>query len=134
MRWQSAHPTWVRCWPGTCLRSSLSDGQSHCDGEPAGSSGAEREGSVVCLSDALDDRQAKAHPRIVPAGASSAALKRLGECRDQLWTELVAGVLDHEHDGLGAVGGADLHAAVLGDVVDDRIVQKVRSQLQQECV
>ena len=46
----------------------------------------------------------------------------------------VAGVLDHEHGGLGADGGVDLHDAVFGEVVDDGVVQEVRGHLQQESV
>ena len=47
-----------------------------------------------------------ARPRPTPAwsvaDAFGAALERFGECRDQLRGELLAGVLDREHDGLGA--------------------------------
>ena len=71
---------------------------------------------------------------MVTAYAFGAALERFGECRDQLWSELLAGVLDGEHDGLGADGGVDLHGAVFGEVVDDGVVQEVRGHLQQERV
>src|SRR5258708_6924297 len=101
---------------------------------PPAAPGGEGKGSVVCLGDALDDCQAEADTRMVTAYASSAPLEGFGECRDQLRSELVAGVFDGEHDGLGADGGAELHGAVFGEVVDDSVVQKVRGHLQQESV
>ena len=88
----------------------------------------------MCLGDALDDRQAEADTCMVTAYAFGTALERFGERRDQLWSELVAGVLHSEHDGLGADGRVDLHDAVLGEIVDDGIVQEVRGHLQQESV
>src|SRR5215216_5207333 len=94
--------------------------------------GGEGEGSVVSSGDALDDRQAEADTGVVGAYAFGAAPERFGEGPDQLWAELVAGVLDREHDGLGADGGADLHGAVCREVVDDGVVQEVRSHLQQK--
>jgi hypothetical protein len=54
----------------------------------------------VCLGDAIDDCQAESDTCVVAAYASGAALERLGECRDQLWGELLAGVLDGEHHTL----------------------------------
>src|SRR5215218_1815665 len=107
-------------------------GESHRDGESAGGPAGEVEGPVVRLGDALDDRQAEAHTGMVAADAFGAALERFRECRDQLWTEHLAAVLDREHDGLGALRCADLHRAVVGEIVDDRVVQEVRGQLQQE--
>jgi hypothetical protein len=86
------------------------------------------------LGDAFDDCQAEADTCMVTAYAFGAALERFGECRDQPWSELLAGVFDSEHDGLGADGGVDLHGAVFGEVVDDGIVQEVRGHLQQERV
>ena len=71
---------------------------------------------------------------MVGADAFRAALKRLGECGNQLRGELLAGVLDGEHCGLGVNAGGDPHAALFGQVVDDRVVDEVRAQLQQERV
>jgi len=88
----------------------------------------------VCSGDAFDDCQAEADSRMVTAYAFGAALERFGECRDQLWSELAAGVFDGEHDGLRADGGVDLHGAAFGQVVDDGVVQEVRGQLQQQSV
>ena len=45
-------------------------GELHRDAEPAGGPGGEGEGSVVCLGDALDDRQAEADTCVVGADAS----------------------------------------------------------------
>ena len=69
---------------------------------------------------------------MITAGAFGAALERFSEYRDQLRSELRSGVLDREHDGPGAESGADKHGAVLGEVVDDRVVQEVRGHLQQQ--
>jgi hypothetical protein len=49
------------------------------------------------LGDALDDGQAEADAGVVGAYALAAALKRLGKRGDQLWGELLAGVLDCRH-------------------------------------
>jgi len=62
------------------------------------------------------------------------AEKRLGKRGNQLWGELVAGVLDGEHRTVGVSAGRDAHAALFGQVVDDRVVHQVRAQLQQERV
>jgi len=86
----------------------------------------------VCLGDALDDRQAEADACVVGAHAFGAAKKRLGEHRHELWGELLAGVLDGEHDPLGMSAGRDPDRAPFGQVVDDRVVHEVRAQLQQE--
>src|SRR4051812_50099924 len=88
-------------------------GELHGDAEPARGPGSEGEGSVVCLGDAFDDRQAEADPCMVGADAFGAALERFGERRDHLWRELLAGVFNSEHDGLGADGGAYSYGAVL---------------------
>lgn len=88
----------------------------------------------MCPGDALDDCEAEADTRMATAYAFGALLERFGEGRDQLWSELLAGVLDSEHDGPGADGGAELHSAVFGEVVDDGVVEKVGGQLQQERV
>ena len=71
-------------------------------------------------------------PRVVGADALGAALKRLGKRGDQLWGELLAGVLDREHHSLGVNAGRDPHGALVGQVVDDRVVHEVRRHLQQE--
>ena len=63
-----------------------------------------------------------------------AALKRLDECGDQLWGELLAGVLDREHRRIGAHAGRDPHAALFRQIVDDRVMHEVRTQLQQKRV
>src|ERR1700680_2313640 len=106
----------------------------HRDAEPASGPGGAGEISVVCLGDALDDGQAEADTRMITADAFSAALEWFGECRDQLRGELRAGVLAGEHDGTGGDDSLDLHGAVFGEVVDDRVVQEVRGHLQQERV
>ena len=85
-------------------------GELHRDAEPPGGPGGEGEGPVVCLGDALDDRQAEADAGVVGADASAAALKRLGKRGDQLRGELLAGVLDGEHHALGVSAGRDPHA------------------------
>src|SRR5439155_24095752 len=46
--------------------------------------------------------------------------------------ELLAGVLDGEHHILGVSAGRDPHGAVIREIVDDRVVNEVRSHLQQE--
>ena len=79
-----------------------------------------------------------ARPRPTPAWSVrmrlGAALKRLGKRGDQLWGELLAGVLDREHHALGVNAGRDPHGALVGQVVDDRVVHEVRGHLQQERV
>ena len=81
----------------------------HSDAESPSGPGGEGEGPVVCLGDAFEDCRAEADTCMVTAYAFGAALERFGECRDQLWSELVAGVFDSENDGLRADGGVDLH-------------------------
>ena len=71
---------------------------------------------------------------MVGAYAFGAATKRLGKRGNQLWGELLAGVLDGEHHALGVNAGRDPHGALLGQVVDDRVLHEVRGQLQQERV
>ena len=51
----------------------------------------------MCLGDALDDCQAEADTCVVGAYAFGAAKKRLAKRGNQLWGELLAGVLDREH-------------------------------------
>ena len=70
------------------------------DAEPPSGPGGESEGSVVCLGDAVDDCQAESDTCVVGPNAFGAALERFGECRDQLWRELVTGVFDGEHHTL----------------------------------
>ena len=106
----------------------------HRHAEPASGPGGEGEGSVVCLGDALDDCQAEADTCVVGAYAFGAAKKRLGKCVYDLGGELLAGALDGEHNALGLSAGRDPHGALFGQVVDDRVLYEVRSQLQQERV
>ena len=84
------------------------------------------------LGDALHDRQAEADARVIGAYALAAALKRLRECGNQLRVEPLAGVLDGEHRALGLNARRHPHRALLGEVVDDRVVHEIRRQLQQE--
>jgi hypothetical protein len=77
----------------------------------------------VCLGDAFDDCQAEPDACVVGANALGAALKRLAKRGDQLWGELLAGVLDGEHDILGVNAGRDPHRALFRQVVDDRVVE-----------
>jgi hypothetical protein len=86
------------------------------------------------LGDALDDCQAEADTCVVGAYAFGAAKKRLGKRGNELWGELLAGVLDGEHAPLGVSAGRDPHGALFGQVVDDRVVHEVRAHLQQERV
>ena len=83
------------------------------------------------LGDALDDREAEADARLVGVDAFGAAQERLGEGGDQLGGELLAGVLDGEHRTVGVSAGRHPHGAALGEVVDDRVVDEVRGQLQE---
>src|SRR5882757_33696 len=108
--------------------------QLHRDDEPASAPGSEGEGSVVRLGDAVDDRQAEADTGVVDTYALSAALKRLDKRGNQLWGQLLAGVLDSEYHHPGANAGRDPYGALFGQVVDDRVVHEVRCQLQQQCV
>ena len=109
-------------------------GQLHRDAEPAGGPGGEGEGSVVGLGDAFDDRQAEADTCVIGAYAFGAAEKRLGKCGNYLRGELLAGVLDGEHRTLGLNARRDPHGALLRQIMHDRVVHEVRSQLQQERV
>jgi hypothetical protein len=106
----------------------------HRDAEPAFVAAGERQGSVVCLGDAFDDCQAKADACVVGAYAFGAAKKRLAKRGNQLWGELLAGVLDGEYRTLGLNAGRDPHGALFGQVVDDRVLYEVHSQLQQKGV
>jgi hypothetical protein len=85
----------------------------------------------VRLGDALDDRQAEADTRVVCAYASASALKRLGKRGNQLWGELLAGVLDREHHTGGVNAGRDPHGALFGHVVDDRAA--LASRRREDC-
>jgi hypothetical protein len=69
---------------------------------------------------------------VVGAYSFGATLKRLDKRGNQLWGELLAGVLDREHHRLGVDAGRDPHGALVGQVVDDRVVHEVRGHLQQE--
>ena len=89
---------------------------------------------MVCLGDAFDDCQTEADACVAGAYAFGAALKRLEKRGNQLWRELLAGVLDGERHSLGVKAGSDTHRALFRQVVDDRVVHEVRNQLQQERV
>jgi hypothetical protein len=106
----------------------------HRDAEPAVGPRREGERSVVCLGDALDDREAEADARVVFVDALRAALKRPGQRRDELRGEGAAGVLDGERRAVGPHACRHPDAAAVGQVVDDRVVHEVRRQLQQERV
>src|SRR5205823_13322643 len=86
------------------------------------------EGSVVCLSDALDDWQAEADACVIGAYAPGAALKRLGKRGQQLRRELLAGALDGEHSTAGLNAGRDPQGTLFRQVADDRVVHEVRAQ------
>jgi hypothetical protein len=86
----------------------------------------------VGLRDAVDDGQAEADARVVGAGPFGTPLKRLDQRGHQVCGELPAGVLDGEPHGPGADAGPDPDAALVGQVVDDRVVYEVRRQLQEQ--
>jgi len=88
----------------------------------------------VCLGDAFDDCEAEADTCVVGAYAFGAEKKRLGKRGNQLWGELLASVLDGEDRTLGLNAGRDPHDALFRQIVDDRVVHEVRSQLQQKRV
>src|SRR5205807_3453993 len=104
------------------------------DAEPAAGARGEGEGSVVCLGDAVDDRQAEAETCVVGAYAFGATAKRLDKRGNQLRGERIAGVLDSEHHALALNAGGNPHGALSRQVVDDRVVYDVRRHLQQERV
>src|SRR3954453_2714077 len=129
--------SWLGAPIGACSSSAVvrgGGGELHRDAEAPSGAGRDREGSVVCLGDAPDDRQAEADARMVGDAAFAAALERLGDRGDQLRDELLAGVLDREQRLVGVNAGADPHAPLVGQVVDDRVVHEVRRHLQQERV
>src|SRR5918993_4051487 len=109
-------------------------GQLHRDAESSSSTGTEGKGAVVCLRDALDDREAQADTCVVRAYAVGAAPKRLAEGGEQLWGQVAAGVLHGEGNRLGVDRGREPHCAPFGQVVDDRVVHEVGRHLQQERV
>jgi hypothetical protein len=86
------------------------------------------------LGDAFRDCQAEADACVVGAYAFGAALKWFGKRGNQLWGELLAGVLDCEHHTLGLNAGRDPDGPLFGQVVDDRVVYEVRAQLKQKRV
>ncbi len=86
----------------------------------------------MCLGDAFDDCQAEAGTCLVGADAFGASNKRLDKPWDQLWGELLAGVLDSERHSFRVNAGRDPDGALCRQVVDDRVVHEVRRQLQQE--
>jgi hypothetical protein len=69
---------------------------------------------------------------VVGAYAFGAALKRLGKRGNQLWGERLAGVLDGEYHAVGVNAGRHPHGALFRQIVDDRVVHEIRTQLQQE--
>ena len=79
-----------------------------------------------------------ARPRPTPAWSGAyafgAAKERFGKRGNRLRGELLAGVLDGEHGTLPGNAGRHPHAALFGEVVDDRVLQEVRRHLQQERV
>ena len=86
----------------------------------------------MCVGDALDDGQAEADACVVGVYAFGAALEWLGKRGNELWGELLAGVLHREHHRPGVDAGGDPHCALGWQVVDDRVVQEVRRHLPQE--
>src|SRR5882757_6078379 len=110
----------------------LCGGQLRGDAEPPAGPRGEGQGAIVCLGDALGDREAESDARVVGADAFVTAKERLGERGDQLWAELLAGVLDSELDDVRAGSGRHPDVAVVRQVVDDRVVQEVRAKLEQE--
>src|SRR3954468_4138002 len=116
------------------LRVRWRGGELQRGAEPAGGAGGEGEGPVVGLGDALDDRQAQAGTCVLGAYAFGSATKRVAERRHQLCGELLAGVLDSERHAAGVNAGRDPHGALVGHIVDDRVVHEIRTHLQQERV
>ena len=88
----------------------------------------------MCLGDAFDDCQAEADTCVVGAYAFGPAKERLDKRGNYLWGELLAGVLDSEHHTLGVDAGRDPHGALFRQIVNNRVVHEVRTQLQQERV
>ena len=85
------------------------------------------------LGDALDDCQAKADSCVIGTGAPAPALERLDERRGQTGSHRVAGVLYRERDvAAGLDAGRDPHHAVARQIVNDRVVDEVRRQLEKE--
>lgn len=96
--------------------------------------GGEGQDPAVCPGDALDDGQAKTNARVVGHSPFSSPLKRLGERGNQLSGEVLACVLDREQRTCGENAGRDPHVAPFRQVVNDRVVDEIRGQLQQKCV
>ena len=69
-------------------------GELHRDAESPSGPGGEGEGSIVCLGDALDDRQAEADACVLGAYAFGAATKRLGKRSNR---EVELGQREAEH-------------------------------------
>ncbi len=84
------------------------------------------------LGDALHDGQPEAHAGVVGMDPFGSALERLDQGGDQFRPQVVAGVLDREHHGVGERPGGGPDRAPLGHVVDDGVVDQVRRHLQQE--
>ena len=97
------------CPPGAVSRRG---GQSHRDAQPAAGARGEREGSVVGLGDAPDDRQAEADAGVVGADAFGAALERLDERGDELRRRASSPVFSTvSTTRAGARSGRDPHGA-----------------------
>jgi hypothetical protein len=88
----------------------------------------------VCFCDAFDDRQTETDTGVVGMCAFGPAKERLAERGHDLWGELLAGVLDGKHGALGVDAGREPDGALFTQVVDDCVVNQVRTQLQQERV
>ncbi len=84
------------------------------------------------FGDALDDGQAQTDARVVMTDVVGAALEGLGEGRDQLCWEDLAGVLDGERHASGMDAGRYSHDAPTRQVVDDRVMDEIDRHLQQE--
>ncbi len=87
------------------------------------------------VDDALDDRQAEADAGVVGADAVGAATERLDQRGHQLAGVSCSPVFSTvSSDGPARRWSCDPHRAVLGQVVDDRVVHEVRRHLQQQGV
>jgi hypothetical protein len=84
------------------------------------------------VGDAPDNCEAEAGSYVVGVHALGPALERLCQRGNGLWGELLAGVHDGEHDGVGLTARGDPDRAPFGQVVHDGVVHQVRRQLEQE--
>ena len=79
---------------------------------------------------ALHDGQTETDPGLVGTDAFGTALEPLGEGGHPGRREPFAGVLDHQGGRRRILGRTDPHHALIGPVVDDRIVNEVRGLSQ----